>query len=105
MHSLSHEALLTVLVGEIRAATERLGDGGQEEDLPTSASLARALDLRLENVKKKLRILKENEIIQVVGITPKRYRFNPWILKTMDDEHPLYFLFEETESEKDWDDW
>jgi hypothetical protein len=105
MHSLSHEALLTVLVGKIRAATERLGDGGAEEDLPTSASLARALDLRLENVKKKLRILKENEIIQVVGITPKRYRFNPWILKTMDDDHPFHFLFEETETENEWDDW
>lgn len=96
MRSLSHEELLTALVGEIVTATERLGAGEcLEEDLPTAPILAHRFNERLETVKKKLRLLKMHDVIQVVGMTPKRYRFNRWVAKSLDANHPLHFLFEE----------
>jgi hypothetical protein len=96
MPSLSHEELLAALVGEITAATDRFGAGEcLEEDLPTAPILAHRVNERLETVKKKLRLLKAHDVIQVVGMTPKRYRLNRWAAKSLDTDHPLHFLFEE----------
>ena len=69
-----------------------------EEDLPTAADLARKLNYRLEAVKKKLRLLKEEGLIQPVSMTPKRYRFNRWALKSLDEGHLFHELFCEPES-------
>ncbi len=91
--------LLGHLAQEILHATERLNTGDcLEDDLPTAADIARKCNYRLEAVKKKLRILKEEGLIQVVGMTPKRYRFNYWALKSLDPSSPLHELLCEPES-------
>ena len=97
--------MLSRLAQEIMYSTDRLSqdDGGVEDDLPTAADLARKLNYRLEVVKKKLRLLKEAELIQAVSHTPKRYRFNAWALKSMDEDHPYYHLLSPTEPDA-WDD-
>ncbi|MCE3235652.1 MAG: hypothetical protein K0Q50_1832 [Vampirovibrio sp.] len=95
----SETELFSQLAGEIRIATDNLNAGEcLEDDLPTASDLARRLNYRLETVKKKLRILKEEGLIQPVTVTPKRYRFNYWALKSLDEEHVLYSLFCEPES-------
>lgn len=95
----SETDLFIQLAGEIRTVTDRLNIGDcLEDDLPTAADLARRLNYRLETVKKKLRILKEEGLIQPVSLTPKRYRFNYWALKSLDEGHILYSLFCEPES-------
>jgi len=95
----SETELFTSLAGEILAATERMNAGDAlEDDLPTAADLARKLGYRLETVKKKLRVLKEEGLIQPVSMTPKRYRFNFWALKSLDEAHVLHSLFCEPDS-------
>jgi len=95
---IDYQELLSQLVQEIQTASDRHSDGEcREDELPTAAELARKLNYRLEAVKKKLRILKDAEVIQSVGMTPKRYRFNAWALKSMDDSHPFYELLTSTE--------
>ena len=85
--------MLSELAQEIHQATERLHEGEcREDELPTAADLARKLNYRLEAVKKKLRVLKEAELIQPTSMTPKRYRFNLWAFKTLDEDHPMHEL-------------
>lgn len=91
--------LFSQLAAEIRTATDRLSAGDcLEDDLPTAADLARRLNYRLETVKKKLRLLKEEGLVQSVSVTPKRYRFNYWALKSLDESHILFTLFCEPDS-------
>lgn len=95
----SEEEVFTGLAGQILEATERLVAGDiMEDDLPTAADLARRFNWRLETVKKKLRVLKEQGLIQPISVTPKRYRFNRWALREMDESSPLFVLFCEPDS-------
>lgn len=88
-----------MLVREIVWATEQLNTGAcLEEDLPTAAELARKLKLRLDTVKKKLRVLKEHGLIHAVSLSPKRYRFDHWALRTLEPDTVLYALFCEPDS-------
>lgn len=88
------EELIGRLAAEILSATESFGAGEcLEEDLPTAADLARKLGFRLENVKKKLRLLKEGDLIHPITVQPKRYRFNRWALREMEESSQLYALF------------
>lgn len=87
----SDEELLTRLVHEIYTATERLSaEECLEDDLPTASDLARKFNYRLDTVKKKLRVLKERGLIRPISMTPKRYRFEPWALKSLDEEDPIF---------------
>lgn len=93
------EELIGRLASEILDATEVFNTGPQfEEALPTAADLARKLNLRLETVKKKLRLLKEADLIQPTSMQPKRYRFNFWTLRSMEENDPFYTLFCDPES-------
>jgi hypothetical protein len=95
--------MLSLLAREIKAATERLEEGEcLEDDLPTSADLARQLNYKLDAVKKKLKLLKETGLIQPTSMTPKRYRFNAWAFKSLDESDPLRELFMETSAEWDY---
>lgn len=109
-HNRSHEDLLKSLLEHIREETERVQtEELPEDELPTSAGMARKLDERQENVKKKLKLLKEQDLIHVLGVTPKHYRFNPWGLKALerDEQNDLHFLLAspETEAVSGWNDW
>lgn len=87
----SDTELFSRLAREIWEATERFyAEELGEEALPTSAELARKFNYRLDTVKKKLRVLKEADLVHSLGMTPKRYRFNRWALKSLDPAHPLY---------------
>lgn len=93
------QELFPRLLGAIREATERFCAGDcLEDELPTAADLARRFNYRLETVKKKLRVLKEQELIQAVTHTPKRYRFNAWVFNSMDEDHPLYAILDTANS-------
>jgi transcription initiation factor IIE alpha subunit len=95
----TEEELFIALVREIVWATDRLNmETCVEEDLPTAAELARKLNYRLEAVKKKLRILKEQGLVHAVSLSPKRYRFDHWALRTLEPESVLYALFCEPDS-------
>lgn len=86
--------MFIALVWEIAQATDRLsGETCAETDLPTSAELARKFNFRLEAVKKKLRVLKAQGLIQAISMSPKRYRFERWALHHLDEESVLYRLF------------
>lgn len=89
--AIDYNEMLSQLAHEILAATHRLSDDdGLEDELPTAADLARKLDYRLDAVKKKLKMLKDADLIQSTGMTPKRYRFNTWALKSLDEDNPLH---------------
>ena len=91
--------LIGRLAIEIHAATEILVAGeGDEDGLPTAADLARKFKLRLENVKKKLRVLKDAHLIQPVTHNPKRYRLNAWALRELKEGDPFYELFRDPDS-------
>lgn len=95
----TEEEVFIALIREIAQATERLNqDEGVQEDLPTSAELARKLNYRLETVKKKLRILKAYGLVKAVSISPKRYRFDSWALHELEPDSVLFRLFCEPDS-------
>ncbi|WP_373532821.1 hypothetical protein [Vampirovibrio sp.] len=99
MPSPSEPEILSKLAAEIVAGTALYqADETFEDVLPTAADLARKLNYRLETVKKKLRVLKDHHLIQSVGMTPKRYRFNRWALKELEPDSPLFELFCDPES-------
>lgn len=94
MPSPSEPEIFTHLAREILAGTDAYQQGEMLEDtLPSAADLARKLNYRLETVKKKLRVLKENHLIQPISMTPKRYRFNRWALRDLEPDTLLYELF------------
>jgi len=93
---LNREEILYFLFQKILVASQQaLDEELLEEELPTAASLARELDLRLEEIKKRLQTLKDEDLIQAVGVNPKRYRTNVWRLRTLEkqSDYPLEFLF------------
>jgi predicted transcriptional regulator len=105
MDAQKEQMLIARMLSEIRSATEAMAHQDMPEELlldtlPSAAELARLLDLRLEWVKKKLRILKHEGLIHAVTISPKRYRFDRYQFEHLvesvegSDEHPLAFLFE-----------
>ncbi len=98
MPSPSEPEIFTQLAREILAGTEachaeNMAGNLLEDSLPSAADLARKLNYRLETVKKKLRVLKENHLIQPISMTPKRYRFNRWALRDLEPDSLLYELF------------
>ena len=58
----------------------------------TAVELAKLVELPVETVKKKLRILSEADIVYVKGINPKYWKFNEYNFQRMDEEDPVYQL-------------
>lgn len=58
----------------------------------TAVELAKLVELPLETVKKKLTILKEEEIVRVVGINPKYWKFDNYQFQRMDEDNEIYKL-------------
>lgn len=87
------EALLRELFDEIAAATQALVRGDiTPEDLPTATEIARKLNVKLDQVKKKLRILRQSGVVKPVSYAPKRYRINPQVMQELSTDDPLYTL-------------
>ena len=65
---------------------------GAHEDGITAVELAKMVGLPVDVVKKKLVILKDKEIVQVKGISPKYWKFDDYKFQRMDEEDEVYKL-------------
>ncbi len=62
------------------------------EDGISAVELAKILEIPLDVVKKKLRILQEKKIIRVRGINPKYWKFDDFQFQRMDEDDEVYQL-------------
>ena len=58
----------------------------------TAVELAKVLEMDLNTVKKKLRILQENNLVRVIGINPKYWKFDEYKYQRLDEEDEIYQL-------------
>ena len=56
----------------------------------TAVELAKLVELPLETVKKKLKILAEANVIRVKGINPKYWKFDEYNFQRIDENNPIY---------------
>jgi transcription initiation factor IIE alpha subunit len=108
---LNREETLVALFRKIQNASQSLlAEELTEEELPTAASLAREMNIRLEEVKKRLQTLRDEDLVQALGLNPKRYRLNAWQVKAAqkEEKHAFHFLFvdsEQDENRREWQDY
>ncbi len=62
------------------------------EDGITAVELSKQLNMDIEIVKKKLRILMEHNIVRVIGINPKLWKFDEYNFQRMNEDDPVYML-------------
>ena len=58
----------------------------------TAVELAKQLSLDIEIVKKKLKILQSHNIVRVIGINPKLWKFDEYNFQRMDEDDEVYML-------------
>ena len=58
----------------------------------TAVELAKMLGMPAETVKKKLAILKENNVVRSVGLNPKYWKFDNYNFQRMDEDDDLFRL-------------
>ena len=58
----------------------------------SAVELSKVLDMPLDTVKKKLKILLDKEIIRVYGINPKLWKFDEFKFQKMDEEDDVFLL-------------
>ncbi|MCD7879879.1 MAG: hypothetical protein LUG16_08105 [Candidatus Gastranaerophilales bacterium] len=58
----------------------------------SAVELAKSLNMPIETVKKKLKILFDKEIIRVYGINPKLWKFDEFKFQKMDEDDDVYRL-------------
>ena len=58
----------------------------------TAVELAKQLSLDVEIVKKKLKILQSHNIVRVIGINPKLWKFDEYNFQRMDEDDEVYML-------------
>lgn len=62
------------------------------DDGITSVELAKLTNLPLETVKKKLKILAENNIVRVRGINPKCWKFDEYNFQRLNEDDQIFKL-------------
>lgn len=58
----------------------------------SAVELSKSLNMPLDTVKKKLKILLDKEIIRVFGINPKLWKFDEYKFQKMDEDDEVYRL-------------
>lgn len=58
----------------------------------TAIELSKKLKVKLDIIKKKLRILQDKEIIRSIGVNPKYWQFDDYNFQRMDESDPVYSL-------------
>ncbi len=58
----------------------------------SAVELAKITGIDATIVKKKLRILQENELVRSIGINPKFWKFDDYKFQRMDEENDVYRL-------------
>ena len=69
----------------------------------TAVELAKLVNLPVEEVKKKLNILKDKNIVRVKGINPKYWKFDEDNFQRLDDDDDIFHLlcnFEDVDFDK-----
>ena len=69
----------------------------------TAVELAKLVNIPVEEVKKKLNILKEKNIVRVKGMNPKYWRFDEYNFQRLDDDDEIFHLlcnFEDVDFDK-----
>lgn len=69
----------------------------------TAVELAKLVNLPVDEVKKKLNILKEKNIVRVKGMNPKYWRFDEYNFQRLDDDDEIFHLlcnFEDVDFDK-----
>ena len=58
----------------------------------SAVELSKHLDMDLEVVKKKLKILLDHNIVRVIGINPKLWKFDEYNFQIMPEDDSVYML-------------
>ena len=58
----------------------------------SAVELSKHLEMDVEIVKKKLKILLDHNIVRVIGINPKLWKFDEYNFQRMDEDDPVYML-------------
>lgn len=69
----------------------------------TAVELAKLVNLPVDEVKKKLNLLKEKNIVRVKGINPKFWSFDEYNFQRLDDDDEIFHLlcnFEDVDFDK-----
>ena len=69
----------------------------------TAVELAKLVNLPVDEVKKKLNLLKEKNIVRVKGINPKLWSFDEYNFQRLDDDDEIFHLlcnFEDVDFDK-----
>ena len=69
----------------------------------TAVELAKLVNLPVEEVKKKLNILKDKNIVRVKGMNPKFWKFDEYNFQRLDDDDEIFHLlcnFEDVDFDK-----
>ena len=69
----------------------------------TAVELAKLVNLPVEEVKKKLNILKDKNIVRVKGMNPKYWKFDEYNFQRLDDDDEIFHLlcnFEDVDFDK-----
>ena len=63
-----------------------------DENGISAVELAKLLDMPVETVKKKLKILNEKGIVKVKGINPKLWKFDEYNFQRLDEDDEIFQL-------------
>ena len=63
-----------------------------DENGISAVELAKILDMPVETVKKKLKILHDKGIVSVKGINPKLWKFDEYSFQRLDDDDEIFQL-------------
>jgi len=58
----------------------------------TAIELSKKLKIKLDLIKKKLKVLQEKQIIRSIGVNPKYWQFNEYNFQRLDENDPVYSL-------------
>ena len=58
----------------------------------SAVELSKLLNMHLDIVKKKLKILYDHNIVRSIGINPKLWKFDEYSFQRMDEDDPVYQL-------------
>ncbi len=64
----------------------------------TAIELARKYNLKIEQVKKKLKILQEKGLVRSCGASPKFWIFDEYNFQRIDEDDPIHYLLSSTEN-------
>ena len=63
----------------------------------TAIELSKKYNLKMDQVKKKLKILQEKGLVRTKGVSPKFWIFDEYRFKRLDENDPIHYLMCNTE--------